>query len=182
MWGDGGSFGTQAEIAWDFNGNGSVDLLVTESRYEDGSSFSIPGRTLIFEDPPSSGTMEVADATVDLYGDGSGCSDCAYAGASGIGDINGDSYDDLLILVSDVPPEGRGYLFYGPISPDLGSNTEADATIDGDEAGRLGSGGAKYDAGDVDADGFSDFLVPKYARIGTSETTVVSVFKGAPGP
>ncbi|MCK6528594.1 hypothetical protein L6R50_13900 [Myxococcota bacterium] len=80
---------------------------------------------------------------------------------AGAGDVNADGYADILIGDPNVPDvlgdEGAAYLFLGPLSGTYHFG-EADAKLLGEGfdamAGRPVAG-----AGDVDADGYDDFLV-----------------------
>jgi hypothetical protein len=86
---------------------------------------------------------------------------------SGAGDVNGDGYDDFLVGASgfdtvNVDDVGRAWLVYGGLGI-TGAHglATAGARFDGEVEGLVGwqTGFAVSAAGDVNADGFDDFLI-----------------------
>ena len=81
---------------------------------------------------------------------------------AGAGDVNGDGYDDMLVQAARFRNyTGKAYLILGKPEADWGTDysvADADASFLGermkDEAGRRVS-----TAGDVNHDGYSDFLI-----------------------
>jgi len=144
----------------DVNADGYDDFLVgaytsSVSVYQGGTSYLVLGSS-----SPSGGSLSGADA--EYYGDSNeGRSGEAVAG---VGDFNGDSYDDFLIGSpywedSRGAKPGTAYLVLGERTPSSFSLSSADAlfyghTYDGRQAGYSVGGG-----GDIDGDGLSDALV-----------------------
>jgi hypothetical protein len=77
-----------------------------------------------------------------------------------VGDVNGDGYDDILIGALGSTGSGQAYLIFGkPSGWEIDTNlSEADASFIGEKSsdglGRTVSGG-----GDVNGDGYNDFLI-----------------------
>ncbi len=87
-------------------------------------------------------------------------SDSAGCAVAGVGDVNNDGYDDVLIGAygnnDGARDGGAAYLLYGPVSS--GNLSTADATLQGWLAGGL-AGYSVAGAGDVNADGYADLLI-----------------------
>jgi hypothetical protein len=138
----------------DINGDGFQDLIVGAPM---GSS-SPPGRlprVYVYLGPVNNNDT-VPDFT--LYGrEGS-----AYAGAIACGDVNGDTYDDIIVgAYADWPGTGgylmgRVYIYYG--SPNF--DTDPDVIINGGhENDREGFGFTVGSSGDVNNDGIDDIII-----------------------
>ena len=102
--------------------------------------------------------LVLGNAPVELQGeaggDGAGCS------VAGVGDVNADGYDDVLIgaygNTASTRDSGAAYLLYGPISS---SNlSSADAKLGGWDTGGM-AGYSISKAGDLNADGMADLFV-----------------------
>lgn len=105
---------------------------------------------------------------------------------SGIGDVNGDGYDDVLIGAYVAQNyAGRSYVVFGGsevgqagfvnLSSLNGTNGfKLDGEVDGDESGISVSG-----AGDINKDGYSDFLIGAAAYSSTVIGKAYLIFGGA---
>ncbi len=115
-----------------------------------------------FTDGP---TFPLADADAHFTGEDLYWS--AGADVSGVGDVDADGLDDVLVCAPKVDPyelgytEGHCYLFHGPLAGAY-STTEAHAVLVAEEPGD-GAGESAAGAGDIDADGFADVLVGAWA-------------------
>ncbi|MEN0063348.1 MAG: hypothetical protein AAGA48_14440 [Myxococcota bacterium] len=128
---------------------------------------------------PLSGTIDLSNADATFTGELLG--DRAASSVAGVGDVNGDGFDDLLFGAhrSDVSGNnaGRAYLVFGPVS---GTNSLVDADVTfvaeeiNDGVGRSVSG-----AGDVDADGLADLMIGSINGAGGDNGGVVYLWYGS---
>jgi hypothetical protein len=101
-------------------------------------------------------TLDAAPVVLggEAGGDSAGCS------VAGVGDVNADGYDDLLIGAygnSDGARDGgAAYLLYGPVSS--GNLATADGILRGTIVGSM-AGYAVAKSGDTNADGYEDLFV-----------------------
>ncbi|MFW3145594.1 MAG: hypothetical protein ACMUIE_02135 [Thermoplasmatota archaeon] len=148
--------------AGDVNGDGYDDILIGAYQDDDGGSNS--GQTyLIFGNGTGMDTnFDLSNADASFLGEDA--DDNSGRAVSGAGDVNGDGYDDFLIgAIGDDDggtTAGQTYLILGKPAgwsrdTDL---SEADASFIGEDSGDY-SGYAVSGAGDVNADGYDDFLI-----------------------
>jgi hypothetical protein len=116
------------------------------------------------EDIGASGTLDMnTDADVTFTGESPG--DDVGLRMTGVGDVDGDGLDDVLVAApsNDVGGEtksGRAYLF---LSETIDSSThslgaEADWLFNGEDSNDL-AGHAMDEVGDLDKDGYGDFML-----------------------
>jgi len=100
--------------------------------------------------------MSLGDAHTVVDGDSTG--DRLGWSISSAGDINGDSYDDIMIGAPNYDSgAGQVLVFYGPTDPGSFEMSEADVIITGDSNSALGS--AIASVGDIDSDGYGDIIL-----------------------
>ena len=179
--------GSSVAIVGDLNGDGYEDMLV--GAYKNSTGGEHAGKVYLFfgqEEGWSIGTS-LALANASFHG----TSDWDYVGAAvtGVGDVNADGYDDILIGSPnndepggnpDICCDGAGvtYLVLGRASGWAADVpiTYADASFWGEAAGDY-SGAMVANAGDINGDGFDDLLITAYgndeAEIGAGQAYLI---------
>ncbi len=183
----GAGLGSAVASAGDVNADGYADVIVGAPLFGHGDSDQGPtpyGAAFVFlgsaagitasSPANASATIGLDQADADLG-----------ASVASAGDVNGDGFADVVV---GAPYYNQGEADEGLALVILGSTTgiaaeltaDADATIEPDQAGaRLGASVAS--AGDVNGDGFSDFIVgaPFYDD-GETDEGAAFVFLGSP--
>jgi hypothetical protein len=153
---NGSRTGSALAGAGDVNGDGFDDLLLGAPYNNAAGDYS--GTAYLFLGPVS-GPLTTAAFDVRLPGLTAG--DLAGSGLAGLGDTNGDGFDDIAIgsrcADSGGPFSGTSYLLLGPVASDA-DLTGADGTISGEESGDY-AGEHLAAAGDVDGDGLADLII-----------------------
>jgi uncharacterized repeat protein (TIGR01451 family) len=162
--------GERLAMVGDVNGDGYDDFVVGARHASVTGDYA--GGAYLFLGRPAADwgpgfDLSLADAT---FG-GAGYQDYTGRDVAGAGDVNGDGYDDFLIGASgyDAPgpmtQTGKVYLLLGRRLANWGKNfdlaNDADASFVG-EAAYDHAGYALAGVGDVDGDGYDDFLVGAY--------------------
>jgi len=156
----------------DINGDGYADFLI--GAYGNDDAANLAGKTYLFlgHEGADWGTGRSLDESADASFVGDNVSDWSGKRLSGIGDVNGDGYNDFLIGAPGVDAgatltdSGKVYLILGRAATDWGQNFDlanADASFIGEEAGD--KAGIVSAAGDVNGDGYSDFLISSEEHI-----------------
>jgi FG-GAP repeat len=163
--------GTGSVSAGDFDNDGYDDVVVGDLNYDfDGSGFPTNGAVFLFSGSASGLSLSPDWTYIGNEGDRIGYS------ITNAGDVNGDTYDDILASVTGL---GAVSLFYGSAS---GPSLTPDWT-------HLGSSSDDYantlsGVGDVNGDTYDDFIVtaPSYTNGENSEGAVYLFYGGAAGP
>jgi hypothetical protein len=144
------AFGDRISNAGDVNNDGYDDVIVGAFAYSSDPNFStFKGRAYIYY---GGSTMDdVADLTITGEGDF-----IFFAQSlSGIGDVNGDGYDDVIVSANGYNNStGRAYIYYGG----SGMDNIPDVIMNG-EAANNAFGFSVSNAGDVNNDGYNDVIV-----------------------
>ena len=173
----GANFGGAVAAAGDVNGDGYGDVIVGAKFYNNGSTDE--GAAWVYH-----GSAAGLSATPAWSAEGNvhevefGCA------VSSAGDVNGDGYADVLVgswrYPYGYPLEGRAFVYYGSQS---GLSTVVNWAGSGGQADGL-YGFAVSGAGDVNGDGYGDFLVGARDYDGGASTTgrVFAYYGSESGP
>ncbi len=138
---------THVASAGDVNGDGLADLVVSVGgRCQQGNVFELRGGARL------GGVMDIRDVSSMTRETGS-CT--GFGSATQVGDVDGDGLGDYVVAAT-LP--GRAYLYYGRAvaTAERRSEIDADAVLVASAGSVLG---LPEPAGDVDGDGFDDFLL-----------------------
>ena len=169
----GDNSGTSVASAGDINGDGFADLIIGAPSADpngslSGASYVVFGKASGFGNGLGNLDLATLTATDGFRIDGLVAGDQSGSTVASGGDINGDGFADLIIGSPFADPNGltsgRSYVVFGK-STGFGSNVNL-ALLDGTNGftvnGLLGadtSGSSVASAGDVNHDGFSDFII-----------------------
>jgi hypothetical protein len=171
--GAGHQFGWSAALAGDVNGDGFDDLIAGAWKYDNDR-----GRVYLFHGSaggiqPSPALTLTGENTLDGFG---------YS-VDGAGDVNGDSFDDVVIGAwqndEGGSQAGKLYVYYGSAA---GVTPLAPFTSVGAAESELGA--AVAGAGDVNGDGYADIVAGAYRDDASDEDAgAVRLYLGSPtGP
>ena len=165
-------FGRSASAA-DTNGDGFLDLVVgAPGSTQAGATSTVPGSMYVFN-----GSTTGLSTTSSFKVTGEIVSSHMGEALAAVGDVNGDGYADVAIGARDFScgggPAGKVYVYLG--GPN-GFSTDRVWTAVGNGKGGLGR--AMAAAGDLNGDGYADFLAG--APGGGPDIGAVYVFFGGP--
>jgi len=169
---NGDRFGYVHSGAGDMNGDGYQDLLVG-AYLNDGNGIS-SGRAYVYYGGPG------LDATADLVLTGLQTGEQLGIAVAGVGDVNADGHDDVLIgarfNTTGGSEAGRGYVYFGGPGVDSVPDLILESQTPTERLGFAVAGGA-----DVNHDGHADFAVGAYHNpVQGFETGRVYVYFGGP--
>lgn len=164
----------------DTDGDGYADIGIGSYGDDDGGSSSGSVWLVYGSSTQASGESNVTDADAQFYGSTSSSYLGYYTSMDGVGDLDGDGYDDFVLGAYYRPNGyyGAAYVMYGSSTRFAGSADVADAA----DANIAGSGIYDYfgrtvtRAGDVNDDGYDEFMVWEY--YGGSDNGAVFIFEG----
>ncbi len=168
--------------AGDVNNDGYDDVIVGVANYSSGQVDE--GVALVFHGGPAGvGNGSPANAAATLQGDQAMSS--TGISVSGAGDTNGDGYDDVIVGAyrydAGQTDEGAAFVYFGgPTGVGNGSASNADATLQSDQA-NANLGLSVAGAGDVNDDGYDDVIVGAWNYDGPEiDEGAAYVFLGGP--
>lgn len=176
------AYDCKVSFAGDINGDDYDDILIgAPSTSVNG--FSEVGVIYVIYGKNNLANLNIANLTLDNGFTIFGSNENDYTGlAAKAGDINNDGYDDIIIGVSELSPNGRkkaglSYIIYG--GKNLTNlelkhfNITKGITITGANAGDY-AGNSVGSAGDVNHDGYDDFIVgAPYANSAAGITYII---------
>ena len=169
----GDNLGFSVASAGDVNNDGFDDIIVG-ARSNDANGIQA-GRVYLFYGPIS-GSLVDTDADAIISG---AAFDEVGRSVAGVGDLNGDGFDDILIGtdIAGGSFQGQTFLFNGPLSGERDASS-ADAIITGSFPNES-FGAWVASAGDMNGDGIPDLIVgaPRFPLNG-NDTGRAYIFYG----
>jgi hypothetical protein len=153
------------------NGDGFDDVIVGANQlFNEGT-----GKAYVFYGPLA-GSIQAADADAIMIGEVA--QDIFGTSTAGVGDFNGDGFDDVLVGAWDNGGggvrSGRAYAFFGPLAGTIPA-ADADFIVTGQASDQLG---LSVSGGDLDGDGTGDLIIGA-TQFAEGDPGYVSIFFGA---
>lgn len=171
-------FGAALAGGRDLNGDGFHDIVIGAP----GASAFDPGEGAVYVFfGPVLGELEAEDADVVYRGESQ--ADSAGGAVAITSDVDGDGQDEILIGADGSGDAGAAYVVALPASASGEFNLSAATTkVVGEDSGDV-AGRAVADAGDVNGDGFGDYLVgaPWHAAGGNRAGAAYLILGPPPG-
>ena len=179
-------FGSSVAYAGDVNGDGRVDLVIGASHADPAGRNGAGTAHVIYGRDEWAASADAADL-VAFSVIGATRGDYLGMSVAGVGDVNGDGYDDVLIggAGATASDPNESYLIYGNDTVrtrevDVGSLNGMDGLRLPTPASLPGAGEVASGVGDLDGDGSPDFaLSDPFARVaGNTFAGIVHVHYG----
>jgi hypothetical protein len=169
-------FGFSVAGAVDVNDDGFDDLIV--SARGDSNGENLEGRVFVYygtsNGPPLNPNIVFESNRIDAR--------FGYS-VAGLGDVNGDGFDDIALSSTwydGAPAGGRVFAYYGSING-LNANPHWQAVEPPDVISSPEFGFCVSRAGDVNGDGFDDFIVGgPYHSVTQQEEGIAVLYLGSP--
>jgi hypothetical protein len=164
FWGEasGDQAGGSVSIAGDVNNDGFDDILIGAHENDEGGQRA--GQSYVILGKATGWAMDTNLSTVDASFIGEAAGDLSGTSVSGAGDVNGDSFNDILLVANwndeGGTDAGQVYLVMGKAT-----NWSMDVNLSRANASFLGEKARDYlgvsngNAGDVNGDGYDDILM-----------------------
>ena len=180
--------GFSVAAAGDVDNDGVPDILIGAIGEDTGGNPGAGAVYLIYGISISTSPFDLSNAGAKFIGESAG--DSAGQSVAGVGDVNGDGVDDILIGAysanSNGGDSGAAYLIYGAAGVGAPSGTidlsTADAILTGSGASAF-AGFSVDGAGDVNGDTFSDLLIGSHSEssVATAAGATYLVYGGSGG-